>query len=236
MKIIPAIDIQDGKCVRLMQGNFDKSTTYGSDPYEVAIEWKEMGARMIQVIDLDAARYGKLVNQEVVKKIAKIPDIQIQYGGGIQTEADIKLLFDWGVERVIIGTLVFEKEEEVKKWIRTYGKRILISLDAKEGMVMKRGWKNNVGKRIEDSMNLIGTWGAIECIYTDIVRDGTLQSINVNEVERLIAKAGLKVIIAGGVRTLTDVVTLKKIGASGVIIGRALYEKTLNLKEVLSLC
>lgn len=236
MKIIPAIDIQDGKCVRLMQGNFDKSTTYGSDPYEVAIRWKEMGARIIQVVDLDAARYGKLVNQEVVKKIATIPDIQIQYGGGIQTEADIKLLFAWGVERVIIGTLVFEKEEEVKKWISTYGRRILISLDAKEGMVMKRGWKNNVGKRIGDSMKLIGTWGALECIYTDIVRDGTLQSINVNEVERLIAKAGLKVIIAGGVRTLADIVALKKIGASGVIIGRALYEKTLNLKEVILLC
>lgn len=236
MKIIPAIDIQDGRCVRLVQGDFDKSTIYEGDPYEVAIKWKEMGARMIQVIDLDAARYGKFVNQDAVKKIASIPDMYVQYGGGIRTVDEIKLLFDWGVTRAIIGTLAFENEEEVKEWIRTYGDRILISLDAKNGSVMKQGWKDNTGKLIDDSMECIRGWGAIECVYTDIVRDGTLQSINVNEIKRLIAKTGLKIIIAGGIRTLEDILMLKRIGASGVIIGRALYEKTLDLKEVLPLC
>lgn len=236
MKIIPAIDIQDGKCVRLVQGDFDKSTIYEGDPYEIAIKWKEMGARKIQVIDLDAARYGKFVNQEVVKKIAQIPDIKVQYGGGIRTLDDVKLLFDWGVARVIIGTLAFENEEEVKEWIRTYGDRILISLDTKNGSVMKKGWKDNTGKLIDDSMERIRAWGAIECIYTDIVRDGTLQSVNVNEIKRLIAKTGLKIIVAGGMRTLEDIVSLKKIGASGVIIGRALYEKIIDLKEVLAIC
>lgn len=236
MNIIPAIDIQDGKCVRLMRGDFGKSTIYEGDPYEIAIKWKEMGARMIQVIDLDAARYGKFANQEVVKKIASIPDIKVQYGGGIRSRTDIDLLFDWGVWRAIISTSVFEDEEDVRKWIRDYGDRVLISLDAKDGSVMKQGWKSDTGERIEESMKRIRAWGAIECIYTDINRDGTLGSINGDVISRLTQATGLKLTVAGGVRTIDDIMALKKRGAIGVIIGRALYEKTIDLKEVLAIC
>ncbi|MFZ2025681.1 MAG: 1-(5-phosphoribosyl)-5-[(5-phosphoribosylamino)methylideneamino]imidazole-4-carboxamide isomerase [Microgenomates group bacterium] len=236
MKIIPAIDIQDGKCVRLMRGDFDKSTTYGTDPYEMALKWRGMGAKIIQVIDLDAARYGKFANQEVVKKIASIPDIKVQYGGGIRSRTDIELLFDWGIWRAIISTSAFENEKEVREWIRNYGEKVLVSLDSKNGKVMKMGWQKDSGISLQKSMEIMKGWGADEFIYTDIVRDGTLQSINEKEVEQLIVTTGLKIVVAGGIRTLEDIVALKKIGASGVIIGRALYEKTLDLKEVLSVC
>lgn len=236
MKIIPAIDIQDGKCVRLMQGDFKRSTTYENDPYRVAINWKEDGAKTIQIIDLDAARYGRLMNIEVVKKIAAIPGIKLQYGGGIRNRKDIELLFSWGVARVILGTSVFENEEEVREWIGSYGDRILISLDSKDEIVMKRGWKSDTGERIEESMKRIRQWGVRECIYTDINRDGTLGSIDIDEIVRLMQMVGLGITVAGGIRTLDDIMKLKEVGAAGVVIGRALYEKTVDLKEVLKSC
>lgn len=236
MKIIPAIDIQNGKCVRLMQGDFDKSTVYENDPYSVALKWRIMGARAVQLIDLDAARYGKLVNQEIVRKIASIPELEIQYGGGIRSRDDIELLLGWGVAKAILSTSAFEKGDEVVEWVRAYGDRILISFDTKNGSVMKQGWQSDVGIPLDDCIKRMRRLGVDECIYTDIVRDGTLGSINETEIRRLIEVSGLRVIVAGGVRTLGDVKKLKKIGASGVIIGRALYEKTLDLKEVLGIC
>lgn len=190
----------------------------------------------MQIIDLDAARYGRLRNKEVVKKIAAIPGIELQYGGGIRNRKDIELLFTWGVARIILGTSVFENEEEVKKWIGVYGDRILISLDSKDKVVMKRGWKSDTGERIEESMKRIRQWGVTECIYTDINRDGTLGSIDADEIMRLMQMTGFEITVAGGIRTLNDIMKLKDIGAAGVIIGRALYEKTVDLKEVLKLC
>lgn len=235
MKIIPAVDIQKGKCVRLLRGDFESATVYGDDPYRVAKEWARQGARMIHIIDLDAAEKERLINLEIVRKIASIPNICVQYGGGVRIKEDIQLLFSLGISRVIISSSILENSELVMELINDYGKRIIISFDGKDGYLMTNGWKNNSGKRLLDVITMARTWGITECIYTDTMSDGTL-NINKNEVSAVLEKSKMKVTIAGGVRDIRDIQWLKKIGADGVIIGRALYEKTVSLKEALRIC
>lgn len=235
MKIIPAVDIQKGKCVRLLRGDFESSTVYGDSPYLVAKEWVRQGASMIHIIDLDAAEKEKLLNPEIIKKIASIPNISVQYGGGVRTKEDVQLLFSLGVSRVIISSSILENSKLVTGLIKDYGEKIIISFDGKDGYLMTNGWKNNSGKRLLDAITMARTWGITECIYTDTMSDGTL-SMNKNEVASLLKKSKMQVTIAGGVRDISDIQWLKEIGAVGVIIGRALYEKTVSLKEALRIC
>lgn len=235
MKIIPAVDIQKGKCVRLLRGDFESSTVYGDNPYLVAKEWVLQGANIVHVVDLDAAEKEMLVNLEIIKKIASNPNTSVQYGGGVRTKEDVQLLFSLGVSRVIISSSILENSKLVAELIKDYGKRIMISFDGKDGYLMTNGWKNNSGKRVLDVIAMVRTWGITECIYTDTLSDGTL-SINKKEVSSILEKSKMKTIIAGGVRDINDVKWLKENGAAGVILGRALYEKTVSLKEALRIC
>ncbi|MFZ2206030.1 MAG: 1-(5-phosphoribosyl)-5-[(5-phosphoribosylamino)methylideneamino]imidazole-4-carboxamide isomerase [Microgenomates group bacterium] len=235
MKIIPAVDIQKGKCVRLLRGDFESSTVYGDSPYLVAKEWVRQGANMVHVVDLDAAEKEKFVNLEIIKKIVSIPNTSVQYGGGVRTKEDVQLLFSLGVSRVIISSSILENSKLVTELIKDYGKRIMISFDGKDGYLVTNGWKNNSGKRLLDVIAMARTWGITECIYTDTMSDGTL-SINKKEVSSILEKSKMKTIIAGGVRDINDIKWLKENGAAGVILGRALYEKTVSLKEALRIC
>jgi len=235
MKIIPAVDIQKGKCVRLLRGDFESSTIYDDDPYLVSKVWVRQGANIVHVIDLDAAEKGKLINLETVKKIADIPNTNIQYGGGVRSMDDVKFLFSLGISRVIISSTILENSKLAIELIEDYGKKIIISFDGRDGYLMTNGWKNNSGKQLLDVISMVRTWGIKECIYTDTMSDGTL-SINKKEVGLLLEKSKMEMIVAGGVRDLDDIKWLKNNGAAGVIIGRALYEKTVSLKEALRIC
>lgn len=235
MKIIPAIDIRGGKCVRLRQGDFGAENVYFDDPAEVACMWKEAGADLIHVVDLDGARDGGTGNLKIIERIARSVDAKIQTGGGIRALRDIELRLEAGVDRVIIGTKAIEDEGFVKESIRLFGgERIVIGIDAKDGMVAVRGWESVSTVTAAGLAKKMQELGVKTVIYTDISKDGMLSGPNLDYTEKLIKETELEVIASGGVGSMRDLADLKEIGASGVIVGKSLYEKRIDLKEALS--
>jgi len=233
MQIIPAIDIKNGKCVRLFQGDYDKETIYSSSPIEMALNWKNQGVKMIHVVDLDGAKIGKPQVIKIVKKIIKEVNVPIEIGGGIRNLSVVKKLLEIGVKRVILGTIAIENSRLLKRFIDLYGKKIIVSLDAKNGELMKKGWleKSNFG--LIPTIKQIKKIGVKTIIYTDIARDGTLTEPNYESIELIRKNTNMKLIIAGGISYINQVKKLKAINVDGVIIGKALYEGKINLKEVI---
>lgn len=239
MEIIPAIDIIDGACVRLYKGDYEKKVKYFDDPVEVAGKWLEYGVKWIHLIDLDGARTGFPANLEIAVKIKKKYNAFIEYGGGIRSLETLNKVMDAGVDKIIIGTKAIENFESLKEYhIKSKGK-IIISLDfGKQNMVFKKGWLSgsdmdlfDFGKKIKDS-------GVNEVIVTDISRDGTLEGVNIDVIKEFLRKTYLEIYVAGGVSGIDDIKKLKKIeslGIKGIIIGKALYEEKINLKEVLEI-
>lgn len=239
MEIIPAIDIIDGACVRLYKGDYEKKVKYFDDPVEVAGKWLEYGVKWIHLIDLDGARTGFPKNLEIAVKIKKKYNAFIEYGGGIRCLETLYKVMEAGVDKIIIGTKAIENFESLKEYhIKSKGK-IIISLDfGKQNMVFKKGWLSgsdmdlfDFGKKIKDS-------GVNEVIVTDISRDGTLEGVNIDVIKEFLRKTYLEIYVAGGVSGIDDIKKLKKIeslGIKGVIIGKALYEEKINLKEVLEI-
>jgi cyclase len=232
MLIIPAIDIIGGKCVRLSQGDYSKVKNYNCDPVEVAKKFKEQGIKLIHVIDLDGAKEGKLKNFKKIVEIAKKTGINIQNGGGIRTFDDAEKILNSGVKRIILGTSALENPELVKKLIFTFGSdRIVVSLDAKDGIVMINGWMKNCNLTLEKALKRLKSTGLKILIFTDIKQDGMLKGINQETIKKVLNK-GFKVIIAGGVTSMEDVKQLEKLGAYGCIIGKALYEGKIELPKL----
>ncbi|MHB1274917.1 MAG: 1-(5-phosphoribosyl)-5-[(5-phosphoribosylamino)methylideneamino]imidazole-4-carboxamide isomerase [Candidatus Humimicrobiaceae bacterium] len=239
MEIIPAIDIIDGACVRLYKGDYEKKVKYFDDPVEVAGKWLEYGVKWIHLIDLDGARTGFPENLEIAVKIKKKYNAFIEYGGGIRSLETLNKVMEAGVDKIIIGTKAIENFESLKEYrIKSKGK-IIISLDfGKQNMVFKKGWLSgsdmdlfDFGKKIKDS-------GINEVIVTDISRDGTLEGVNIDVIKEFLRKTYLEIYVAGGVSGIDDIKKLKKIeslGIKGIIIGKALYEEKINLKEVLEI-
>ena len=239
MEIIPAIDIIGGACVRLYKGDYEKKIKYSDDPVEVAGKWVESGAKWIHLIDLDGAKTGFPQNLEVAVQIKKKHNALIEYGGGVRSLETLKVVLEAGVDKIIIGTKAIENLESIKGfYIKSNGK-IIISLDfGKEKKVFKKGWLSgsnidlfDLGKKIKDA-------GINEVIITDISRDGTLEGVNVDIIKEFLIKTSLKIYVAGGVSGINDIKKLKAIesyGIKGVIIGKALYEEKINLKEALEI-
>lgn len=233
MQIIPAIDIKNGKCVRLFQGDYDKETIYSSSPIEMALKWKNQGAKMIQIVDLDGAKVGKSKIIKIVEKIINNVKIPVEIGGGIRNITTVKRLFNIGVTRIVLGTVALEKINLLKKLIDLYGDRIIVSVDVNDGVLMKKGWleKSNFG--LIPTIKQIEKIGVKTIIYTDITRDGTLTEPNYESIELIRKNTNMKLIIAGGISSINQVKKLKAINVDGVIIGKALYEGKINLKEVI---
>jgi phosphoribosylformimino-5-aminoimidazole carboxamide ribotide isomerase len=239
MEIIPAIDIIDGACVRLYKGDYEKKVKYFDDPVEVAGKWLEYGAKWIHLIDLDGARTGFPENLDIAVKIKEKYNAFIEYGGGIRSLETLYKVLEAGVDKIIIGTKAIENFDSLKEYnIKSKGK-IIISLDfGKQNMVFKKGWLSSsdmdlfdFGKKIKDS-------GINEVIVTDISRDGTLEGVNIDVIKEFLKKTYLGVYVAGGVSGINDIRKLKKIeslGVKGIIIGKALYEEKINLKEALEI-
>lgn len=236
MIILPAIDIKGGRCVRLLQGRAEEETVYGTDPVKMAQNWERQGAEYLHVVDLDGAFDGKSPNEEIIKNMARSISIPIQLGGGIRSIDKIKrLLDDYGIQRVIMGTTAVENTEMVQQALTTYGNRIVAGIDASQGKVAIRGWVKktdisavNLGLRMKE-------YGIKTIIYTDIAKDGMLQGPNLEETAEMINKTGLEIIASGGVTCLEDLQKTKEIGAAGVIVGKALYTDDIQLSKAIEI-
>lgn len=231
MRIYPAIDIQDGKCVRLFKGSFSEVTVYGDDPVEMAKKWESQGGEFLHVVDLDGARYGQGKNAELVRKICMALQIPVQTGGGIRTMEDIESRLSCGVSRVIIGTKAVRDEDFVKEAVECFGEKIVIGIDAKDGFAATEGWEEVSGFRAVELAKKMSALGVSSFVYTDIATDGTLAGPNVPAMHEMAESVPANVIASGGIGSYEHIRALRPTGVEGVIVGRALYTGNVSLSE-----
>lgn len=234
IEIIPAIDLIDGKCVRLSQGDFSQKKIYNENPLEVAKEFESFGLQRLHIVDLDGAKNGKVTNLNILEKVAKNTNLTIDFGGGIKTDEDIKSVFDAGAEMASIGSVAVKNAEKFFEWIEKYnGKRILLGADVKGKNLAINGWQTETEIKILPFLREYFAKGVTQTFVTDISKDGLLQgSSNELYAEILRQIPEIKLIASGGVSKIEDVYELEKIGCSGVIIGKAIYEGRINLEEL----
>ena len=237
--VYPAIDLVNGKCVRLYQGDYAKETIYGDDPISQALNFESDGAEWIHLVDLDAARTGSLENTSVIKNICEELSIPVQVGGGIRSSDTAKLLYDIGVERTVIGTAAVEDPELVTR-IADHGHRVAVGVDGKDGYVATRGWKITTDLKVVDLLKRLEMSGAEVGIVTEIKRDGTMEGSDLEGLTQILRNVDIPVIASGGLgstKDLHDLVGLQVNGSrlAGVITGRALYEKRLDLAELIAI-
>jgi len=234
--IIPAIDLKDGKCVRLVQGKADDVTVFSNNPGEIALKWHDCGASRLHVVDLDGAFEGSPKNLDGLKCIRKHFEGIIEFGGGVRTEEDIKKLRDIGIDRIVLGTMAYQSETFVKKCLDQFGKIFIAGIDAKNGMVAIKGWIETTELKAVDLAVNMQNMGISEIIFTDIMCDGMLQGPNIDSLKKILGFVNIPVISSGGISSVDDIrrlVPLKKEGLGGVIIGKALYTGDIDLKEVI---
>jgi phosphoribosylformimino-5-aminoimidazole carboxamide ribotide isomerase len=238
MRLFPAIDIQRGRCVRLRRGDFADETVFGEDPVAMARHWVAEGALFLHVVDLDGAREGEPRNFPVINAIAEAIDIPIQTGGGIRTDAVVTRIADSRVARAVIGTSAVEDLSFLERALATLGpERVVVAVDAEDGMVKTRGWREQSDVTAADLVRRLEEVGVREILYTDISRDGMMQSVNLEGIRDLAENSSLQIIASGGVTTLDDLrdlLTLEPLGVTGVIAGRALYEGRFTVAEALA--
>ncbi len=232
MEIIPAIDLIDGKCVRLSQGNYRRKTEYNTDPLEMAKKFEKQGASVIHVIDLDGAKQGQLCNSKIILKVARTVNIPVQTGGGIRTYKDAQMLLENGIERIILSTSAVKNPALIKKLVKNFNSdRIIVSVDARDGVVATNGWKEVSTILISNFFAELKTLGVTTVIFTDIAQDGMLSGPSFKSVSE-VQESGLSIIVAGGISSEQDVEKLRKMNVNGVIIGKAIYEGKIDLAEI----
>ena len=236
MQLYPAIDMKNGQCVRLRQGAFKDITIYSDAPEKVAAHWQEKGASFLHLVDLDGALAGYSVNEEVIRRIADTVSIPIEIGGGIRSKEAVERMLDLGVRRVIIGTKAAEHPEFLRDMVRTFGEEAIVAgVDAKDGMVAVEGWEKVSSLTASDLCLTMKEYGVRHIVYTDISRDGMLSGPNVEATRKLTEETGLDIIASGGVSCMQDLKELHEAGIRGAIIGKALYENRIHLKEAVML-
>ncbi|MFW5981633.1 MAG: 1-(5-phosphoribosyl)-5-[(5-phosphoribosylamino)methylideneamino]imidazole-4-carboxamide isomerase [Halanaerobiaceae bacterium] len=229
MEIIPAIDLKDGRCVRLLRGDYDQETVYSKDPVEMALRWQKQGATRLHLVDLDGAKDGKPVNLELVKEITSALDIPVQLGGGIRSMAIIDDYIAAGIDRLILGTIALQKPEVVKEAVDKYGPdKIVVGVDAKGGKVAVNGWLEESRKTVEEMIQEMKELGVKIFIYTDISKDGTLEGPDLEGLDKYNQIEGIELIASGGVSNFDDLKELQKINIGSVITGKALYTGDLS--------
>ncbi|HBQ63572.1 MAG TPA: 1-(5-phosphoribosyl)-5-[(5-phosphoribosylamino)methylideneamino]imidazole-4-carboxamide isomerase [Clostridiales bacterium] len=223
MIIYPAVDIKNGVCVRLTQGDYSKVTVFSNNPVEIALKWEGKGARWLHVIDLDGARVGHPVNMAVISDMAVNLGIPLQMGGGIRDIETMEIVLNKGVQRMILGTSAISNPSLVKEALRIFQENIAIGIDALDGMAKAEGWEKDSGISALELARKMEQLGAKTIIYTDISRDGMLEGPNLESIEAMTRAVDCPIIAAGGITSLADIRNLKQIGVAGVIIGKALY-------------
>ena len=233
MKIFPAIDIKGGKCVRLLKGDFDKSTEYKKSPIDQAKEFSDSGFQDLHIVDLDGALKGEPVNGELIEEICKLTKIRVQIGGGIRSIDHIKKLIDIGVDRVVLGTMAVEDTKFLENVCNKFKNKIAVGLDVREGYIALKGWKDQTNILATDYLMQIKDIGVSRIIYTDIERDGTLTRPNFEETIKIVKllENKIPVVVSGGVGSINDIVTVKQHPEyfEGVIVGKAIYDGRLSV-------
>ena len=235
MKIFPAIDIKDKKCVRLVKGNFDNKTEYKMSPLEQARKYKYHGFKNLHLVDLDGALTGETVNLDIIKEIVKNFDLKIEVGGGVRSIESIKKYTDIGVEKVILGSAAIKDKNFLKEACQKFPNQIALGLDAKDGYLSVSGWKENSNKLILDFLKEVNDLGASRLIYTDINQDGMKQGPNFEETLKVADTSNCPVIISGGVSSIDDIKKAKELNnknIEGIIVGKAIYDGDINLDEL----
>lgn len=235
MIIYPAIDIKDGKCVRLVQGLYSDMTVYSDNPLEMAMKFEQAGAQFLHTVDLDGARNGEPVNLDVIAEIAAALKIPVQLGGGVRNLKTLENAFEKGISRIILGTAAVKNPDFVKKALQQYGDKIAVGIDAKDGKVAIEGWEETSDFTAVAFARKMQKLGAKTIIYTDISRDGMLAGPNLNAMEEMVRAIEIEVIASGGVKGIDDIKNLKETGVAGVIVGKALYTGNIDLKEAIQL-
>ena len=233
MRIYPAIDIKDGKCVRLLRGSFSDVTIYGDNPAEMALKWAELGGEYIHVVDLDGALKGHGVNADAIKAICNAVSVPVQTGGGIRTMSDIEAKLNCGISRVIIGTKAVSDANFVKEAVREYGDKIVIGIDAKNSMVAIEGWEKTSDYRAVEFAKMMEDIGVKTIVYTDIATDGTLMGPNVEAMSEMVKSTNMNIIASGGIGSIEHIKSLVQTGVEGVITGRALYTGNISLPDAI---
>ena len=235
MKIFPAIDIKDKKCVRLVKGDFDNKTEYDMSPVEQAEKYKEHGFKNLHVVDLDGALTGETVNIDIIEKIVSKSDLKIEIGGGIRNFESIQKYIDAGVEKVILGSAAIKDNNFLKEACQKFPDKIALGLDAKDGYLSVSGWKENSNLKTLEFLKDVNDFGASRLIYTDINRDGMKLSPNFDETVNVANTSNCPVIISGGVSSIDDIKKAKEIGnknIEGIIVGKAIYDGDIKLDEL----
>ncbi len=238
MLVIPAIDLREGKCVRLVEGRPEQETVYSDNPVAMATMWQEQGARMLHVVDLDGAFSGTPKNLKVIREILAAVNIPVQVGGGIRSMEAIERLLDLGATRVILGTVAILEPQLVAESCARYGEAVLVGIDGRNGRVAIEGWGVTVDKDTVELAHEMKSLGVKRVVFTDIRRDGTLKGPNLNATGELARVTGLKVVASGGVSTVDDLRALKKLeplGVDSVIMGKAIYAGTVKMSEALAI-
>ncbi len=233
MRIYPAIDIIDGACVRLVQGDYSKKTKFADDPVDVALRWQSLGGEFIHIVDLDGAKSGTMPNFELITKMAKTLDVPIEVGGGIRDMDAVEKYLQNGVGRVIIGTSALSDPDFVKTAVSRYGSKIAVGIDAKDGMVAINGWEEVSHTSALELANKMADIGVEYIIYTDIATDGMLKGPNVTAMAEMVSGVKTNIIASGGVTTIEDIKALGAVGVEGAIIGKALYTDRINLADAI---
>ena len=237
MLIIPAIDLKNGQCVRLMQGRKSDVTVYNENPIEVAKAFASAGAQMIHVVDLDGAfSEAQSPNRAVVQKILETVDVPIEFGGGIRSIADVQTLCDQGVTRIVLGTIAAESPDSLTEFVRRFSSKICVGIDARDGRVMSRGWETSTPIDAIELSRSVAARGVERIIYTDIARDGTLVGPNIEQTLEVVRAANVRVTASGGVSSLDDIKRLRDADdprLDSVIVGKALYEGRFKLEEAI---
>ena len=235
MKIFPAIDIKDKKCVRLVKGDFDNKTEYETSPIDQAGKYKNHGFKNLHIVDLDGALTGNTVNLDTIQEIVSKYDLKIEVGGGVRSIDSIKKYIDSGVEKVILGSAAIKNKEFLKEACNKFKDKIALGLDAKDGNLSVSGWKENLNIKIEDFLKEVNDFGVSRLIYTDINRDGTKASPNFNETIKIAEMSKCPVIISGGVSSINDIKKAKELNnknIEGIIVGKAIYDGDIKLDEL----
>ncbi len=233
MKIFPAIDIKDKKCVRLVKGDFDKKTEYEMSPIEQAGKYKDHGFKNLHIVDLDGALTGETVNLDIIQDIVGKFDLKVEIGGGIRNLDSIKKYADIGVEKVILGSAAIKDKNFLKEVCEKFPNKIALGLDAKDGYLSVSGWKENSNQLTLDYLKEVNDYGVSRLIYTDINRDGMKQSPNFDETSKVAEISNFPVIISGGVSSIDDIKKARNLkNVEGIIVGKAIYDGDIKLKEL----
>ena len=233
MKIFPAIDIKDKKCVRLVKGDFDNKTEYEMSPVDQAGKYKEHGFKNLHIVDLDGALTGETVNQDIIKDIVIKFDLKVEIGGGIRNLDSVQKYIDAGVEKVILGSAAIKDKNFLKEACEKFSNKIALGLDAKNGYLSVSGWKENSNQLTLDYLKEVNDFGVSRLIYTDISRDGMKQSPNFEETSKVAEISNCPVIVSGGVSSISDIKKAKSLNnVEGIIVGKAIYDGDIKLEEL----